>query len=274
VTSHYFENSFVTLHYYKFGNGPKNMLCFHGYGMHGRQFISLEPALGQQYAFYGFDLFFHKETKLKDQSLGTIKHNRITKKQLAELIGEFCRFESIERFSVIGYSMGSHYATVVAEELGGRIDEYIVAAPSSLNPGLLIRLFSKYKPGNRLLQKLALSERALINLLNLSKWLKLIDDTGRNILYKEIDTPELRFNLYASFTYLRLLETDEARLIKALTENHIRSIFIFGRRDMMYPPSIGKEFFARFKQAEIVILEADHEMIDSNFVTVLSGLLS
>src|ERR1700749_4801027 len=81
LTSHYFENSFVTLHYYKFGNGPQNMLCFHGYGMHGKQFISLEPALGQKYTFYGFDLFFHKETKLKDQSLNTIKYNRITKKQ-------------------------------------------------------------------------------------------------------------------------------------------------------------------------------------------------
>lgn len=249
------------------------MLCFHGYGMHGKQFISLEPALGQQYTFYGFDLFFHKETKLKDQSLHTIKHNRITKKQLAELIEEFCQYESIDRFSVIGYSMGSHYATVVVEELGNRVDEYIVAAPSSLNPGLLIRFFSKYKAGNKLLEKLSLSEKALIRLLNFTKWLRLIDETGRNILYKEIDTPELRFNFYACFTYLRLLETNEPQLMKTLTENNIRSIFIFGNRDIMYPPSIGKAFFTRFKQAEIIILEADHEMIDQNFVSALSGLL-
>lgn len=249
------------------------MLCFHGYGMHGKQFISLEPALGEKYTFYGFDLFFHKQTKLKDQSLKTIKHNRITKKQLAELIEEFCRYESIGRFSVIGYSMGSHYATVVVEELGNRVDEYIVAAPSSLNPGALITFFSKNKLGNRLLQRFALNEKALIRLLNFAKALRFIDETGRNILYKEIDTPELRFNFYACFTYLRLLETNEPQLMKMLTENNIRSIFIFGRKDMMYPPSIGKAFFAKFKQAEIVILEADHEMIDHNFVQALSGLL-
>ena len=35
MTDHYFENDWVTLHYYKFGNGPKVMLGFHGYGMHG-----------------------------------------------------------------------------------------------------------------------------------------------------------------------------------------------------------------------------------------------
>lgn len=249
------------------------MLCFHGYGMHGKQFVSLEPALGEKYTFYGFDLFFHKQTRLKDQSLHTIKHNRITKKQLAELVGEFCQYEGINRFSLLGYSMGTHYATVIAEELGNRVDEYIVAAPSSLNPGPLIRFFSKYKLGNKLLEKFALSEKALIRLLNLAKALRFIDETGRNILYKEIDTPELRFNFYACFTYLRLLETDERQLMKALTENNIRSIFIFGRKDIMYPPSIGKAFFTRFKQAEIVILEADHEMIGQSFISALSGLL-
>ena len=65
MTQHYFENDLVNLHYYKFGSGPKAMLCFHGYGMHGKQFKLLESSLGHAYTFYGFDLFFHKETMNK-----------------------------------------------------------------------------------------------------------------------------------------------------------------------------------------------------------------
>ena len=133
------------------------MLCFHGYGMHGKQFLLLEPELGGKYSFFGFDLFFHKETKLHDQSLAAVKA-RITKKQFAELVDEFCAYENIDRFSVIGYSMGTHYATAVVEELGSRIDEYIVAAPSSIYPGRLVEFFSKYKLGNTLLEILVLSE--------------------------------------------------------------------------------------------------------------------
>jgi len=106
MTDHYFENDLVTLHYYKFGNGPKSMLCFHGYGMHGKQFKLLESDLGSIYTFYGFDLFFHKQTKLKDQSLATVKKG-ITKKEIAGFIQDFCKHEGIGRFSVIGYSMGS-----------------------------------------------------------------------------------------------------------------------------------------------------------------------
>jgi pimeloyl-ACP methyl ester carboxylesterase len=272
LTDHYFENDLVKLHYYKFGKGEKTMLCFHGYGMHGKQFIKLEPALGEKYTFIGFDLFFHKETKLRQQSLDHIKQP-ITKQTFGKLIADFCDHEQIDRFSILGYSMGSHYATAIVEELGLSVDEYIIAAPSSIEPGKLVRFFVKNKVGNRILEKLTQSKKALINMLNVSKLLGLVDNVGRNILYKEIDTPELRFNFYACFTYLRLLETDEDKLIQTLTEQNIRSIFIFGKRDIMYPPKIGNTFFGKLKTAEVVILNQDHEMIGEEFIAALSGLL-
>jgi pimeloyl-ACP methyl ester carboxylesterase len=272
MTQHYFENELVNLHYYKFGNGPRAMLCFHGYGMHGKQFKLLEGTLGEKYTFYGFDLFFHKETKLKDQSLATIQKG-ITKKELINLIEEFCKYESIDRFSVIGYSMGSHYATVVTEELAERIDEYIIAAPSSLNPGRLIAFFSKNKTGNKILQKFALHEKALIRMLKLFKGLRIINDQDYKILFSEIGTAELRFNFYACFVYLRFFETDEEKLLKALNGENIKSIFIFGKKDKSFPPGIGDKFIPKVKNAEVVLLDEGHEMIKKDFVAALTRLL-
>jgi len=272
MTDHYFENQLVKLHYYQFGNGPQAMLCFHGYGMHGKQFKLLETMLGERYTFYGFDLFFHKETKLHDQSLAAVKKG-ITKAELAALITDFCADKSINRFSVIGYSMGTHYATAITEELSSRIDEYIVAAPSCLNPGALITFFSKSKTGNKILQKLALHEKFLLRTLKLFKRVKAIDDEAYQILFNEIATTELRFNFYACFTYLRFFETDEERLSQALAQQNIKSIFIFGKKDKTFPPTIGGAFIARLKQADTIILNEGHEMIKRDFVTQLSGLL-
>ena len=272
MTDHYFENDLVNLHYYKFGNGPKSMLCFHGYGMHGKQFKILESSLGSKYTFYGFDLFFHKETKLQDQSLQAVKKG-ITRKELAELIADFCKHEGIERFSVIGYSMGTHYATIVVEELATMVDEYIVASPSCLNPGRLIPFFSKNKTGNKILEKLALNKTALTGMLKLFRQLRFINKEDYKILYSEIGTAELRFNFYACFTYLRFLETDEHRLLKVIDEQNIKSIFIFGKRDKSFPPGIGDTFIAKLKQAEIIILDEGHEMIKRSFATSLSDLL-
>ena len=272
MTEHYFENDLVNLHYYKFGDGPKIMLCFHGYGMHGKQFKLLESDLGSKYTFYGFDLFFHKETKLKDQSLSTIKRG-ITKKELANFIKDFCGQEGIERFSLISYSMGTHYATTIVEELAPMVDEYIVAAPMCLRPGVLITYFSKSKTGNKILEKIALSEKALIGMLKLFKRLRFINREDYKILYNEIGTPELRFNLYASFTYLRFLETDEDRLSSILNKQNIKSIFIFGKRDKSFPPGIGSSFIKKLKHAEVIVLDEGHELIKKSFAASLIKLL-
>ncbi|MCY1528782.1 2-succinyl-6-hydroxy-2,4-cyclohexadiene-1-carboxylate synthase [compost metagenome] len=273
MTSHYFENSFIKLHYYKFGTDPTPMLCFHGFGMHGKQFKLLEERLGHKYTFWGFDLLFHKQTILKDSSLEAIKKG-VTKRQLAEVINEFCEHEHIGSFSVIGYSMGTHYATGLTEEMPERIKEYIVAAPSSLNPGPIIRFFGKNKIGNKILEKLILNEKATLNLLNLFKKLRLIDTSIRDILYKEVSTPELRFALYASFTSLKRFETDEDKLIYGLQTHQIKSIFIFGKRDKNYPSTIGDNFFKKHKPTEMIILDENHEMINQNFANRLADLLS
>lgn len=272
MTSHYFENSLVKLHYYKYGNGPKAMLCFHGYGMHGKQFRVLEAKLGEKYTFYGFDLFFHKETKLVDQSLNHIKKG-ISKKELAGLFTQFCAHENIEKFSVIGYSMGTHYATIMVEELAHRINEYIVAAPTAFDPGLLVRFFSTNKFGNKIFEMLALSDKAILHFLNVYRKLRLIDSKSHEILLKEIGTKELRFNFYASLTYLRFLDTDPQRLEQGLEQHQVKSIFVFGKRDKMYPEKIGNFLIPKLKSAEVLVLDENHELINKNFADSLSAIL-
>ena len=272
MTEHYFEHPLVRLHYYRFGTGKQNMLCFHGYGMHGKQFRILEPVLGDKYTFYGFDLFFHQETRLHNESLDEVKRG-ISKQELSELIEAFCKHETIGRFSVIGYSMGSHHATTIVEQLPQFVNEYIVIAPSSLRPVPLIYFLSTNSRGNRIFEKLMLSNNGLRRLLHLCKFLRIIDDTGHKILYNEIGTPELRFSFYASVTYIRHLATNEPHLIKVLNEQNIKSIFIFGKRDFMYPERIGRKLVTKLKIAKSITLDENHDMINHNLATTLSRTL-
>ena len=111
-------------------------------------------------------------------------------------------------------------------------------------------------------------------MLKLFKGLRIINDQDYKILYSEIGTAELRFNFYACFVYLRFFETDGDKLLKALNEQNIKSIFIFGKRDKSFPPRIGDEFIPSVKNAEVVLLDEGHEMIKKDFVTELTRLLS
>ncbi|MRX47155.1 alpha/beta hydrolase [Pedobacter puniceum] len=273
MTNHFFEHSLASVHYYKFGSGPKAMLCFHGYGMHGKQFKLLEEHLGTDYTFYGFDLFFHKATKLRNNDLAIIKKG-ISKKQLAKLFTDFCDEQQINKFSILAYSMGSHYAATIVEEVPERVSEFIAAAPSSLKPGWLVTFLSRKKLGNKVLEKLALSDSGMHKLLKLIKNLKVIDQKIYEILYKEIATYELRFSFYACLTYLKHLKINHQKFVKNLNQYQIKSIFIFGARDKNYPAKIAENTIKKLHWAKQEVLDANHEMINGEFPYHLKKLLN
>src|SRR5690606_20494434 len=103
----------------------------------------------------------------------------------------------IEKFSIIAYSMGSHYATTLVEEIPERVNEIFIAAPSSFNPGAVVRFLSCNKIGNKLLELLALSDHGMTRLLSFLRKSRIIDRNAYDVLLKEIATKELRFALYA-----------------------------------------------------------------------------
>jgi len=273
MTDHYFENNLVRMHYYRFGRGAKKMLCFHGYGMHGKQFKVLEPVLGDQYTFYGFDLFFHKETQLKYHSLDTVKKG-ISKQELCQLFLEFCDAQDIPHFSIAAYSMGSHYATTLVEEIPHRIQELFIAAPASFNPGKTINFLSLNPIGGALLEFLALrTGQGMPGLLWLLKRLSVIDQKAYDILLREIGTYELRFAFFACVRYKRFLTLNTEKLVENLNKHSIKSFFIFGKRDKNYPVKIGESIVPRIKEAQQIEIDENHDMINSEFGQILVELL-
>lgn len=272
MTNHYFSNDLVDMHYYCFGSGPRTMFCFHGYGMHGRQFKVLEETMGEQYTFFGFDLFFHKKTVLRDQSVAAVKKG-ISKGQLAVFFKDFCKEAGVDRFSIIAYSMGSHYATSLVEEMPEYIDELFIAAPSSLKPGKIITFLSGNRVGNKVLERMALSNTSMPRLLSVLKRIKIIDQKGYDILFREVASPELRFSFFACASYMRFLILNTEKFITKLNQHQIRSVFIFGERDKNYPAVIGSAIIPRINLAKQLVIDENHDMINANFANVLSRLL-
>ncbi|MGZ8551956.1 MAG: alpha/beta fold hydrolase, partial [Chitinophagaceae bacterium] len=55
-----YKNSLVS--YYFFGTGPRQVVCFHGYGEDATLYAFLEKYAGNQFTFYSIDLPFHGQT--------------------------------------------------------------------------------------------------------------------------------------------------------------------------------------------------------------------
>lgn len=272
MTDHFFNHKLVNLHYYKFGHGEKVMLCFHGYGMHGKQFQILEERFGQEYTFYGFDLFFHKQTKLHDQSVKHVKKG-ISKSEFCEIIKAFCSAHSINRFSIIGYSLGTHYATVLAEQESHRIDNVFLIAPSFLKILPVFQILSKNPIANLAFRKLFLSKRGVWFTLKMCYKSGFLDRKSYHILSKEMATPQLRFDFYANVTYLRYLQPTKIELIKSLNDNNVKCFFIFGSRDKIYPESIANDLIPKIKFATKRNLDEDHDLVNVNLPENLYNMI-
>lgn len=272
MTAQFFNHHLVNLHYYQFGNGPKAMLCFHGYGMHGKQFAVLAAAFGNDYTFYGFDLFFHQQTLLHNQSISAVKKG-LAKADLCNLMNDFCQAKNIDRYSIMSYSLGTHYATVLAEAQAYRIEQLFILAPAFLNVFKPFKVLARNTVANFAFRKLFLSRNGVRITLGICKRVGFLDEKNYQILNKELLTPQLRFAFYANVTYLRFLQPKLDSLIQALNENEVRSFFIFGGRDRMYPERLADDLLPRLKFAHKIVLDEDHDMVNQNLPARLSQLM-
>lgn len=261
MTKHFYEHSLATICYYKYGAGSKALLCFHGFGMHGKQFYCLEDELGSEYTFYGLDLFFHKETELKNNNIENIKRG-LEPEDFTNLILDFCQYHQITDFSTISYSMGTIYASVLLDSISDRISESFFIAPSFLKVSPLLRFLAMNKVGNYFFEKLALSEKGLFNFIQFLRTTRILDHEAANILWKEVATPTLRFNLFASFTYLKKMEVDLAVLGKKMESSQKPLYFIFGAKDNNVKAKLSNLVAQNFKTANYIILAQGHDLVN------------
>lgn len=248
------------------------MLCFHGYGMHGKQFKVLTEKFGKEYTFFGFDLFFHKETKLIDDSILFLKQG-IAKPVFCDLILDFCKSQNINRFSVMSYSLGTYYASALAETCAEKIDLLFLIAPAFLKPFPPFKIMARNYFANLAFRKLFLSRKGIDIALKMARKAGLIDDKSYGILLKEMGTPELRYAFYANVTFMRYLELNENTFVNALNENNVKCFFIFGERDRMFPPHLADYLIAQLKLVEKTVLNEDHDMINLRFAANIEHLI-
>ena len=95
-----YKNSDIS--YYRFGSGPKQVICFHGYGEEATLYSFLEKYAGNHFTFYAIDLPFHGQTKWNDGLAFT--HNDL--QQIVETI----LTERNEKLILMGFSLGGRIA--------------------------------------------------------------------------------------------------------------------------------------------------------------------
>ena len=249
-----------TIHYHEYGSGNKPILAFHGYGMTGKQFRVLEKSVLQEYHVYGFDHFFHGESRLHKWTGQQITAG-MPKAMVKGYVEEWFKVHGRQRFSLIGYSIGANIALIILEDYADLIDEVILMAPDGLSVYKGFHFLLHQPVGRYLFRQVTKSQWLALWLLKNLKKVRFIDDSLYQIAYNEIDTVQKRQDVYYTLNLIRLLKPDTAKITVLINEYAIKCRLIFGRDDHLFPKSAAMPFINSIPGAVVHEVALGHWLV-------------
>ena len=248
------------IHFHEYGTGSKPMLAFHGYGMTGKQFHVLEKTILTQYCVYGFDHFFHGESRLDNWTEQQILAG-MPKTMVRSYVEEWFKIYGRQRFSVMAYSIGANLAMLLVEEFADLIDDIILMAPDGITTYPGFNFLTNKSAGKFLFKRATKSNWLMPTLLKGLKKTGTIDDSLYTIAYNEVDTPKKRHDVFYTLNLIRLLKPDHQKVSALINQYQISCHLIFGRDDMLFPKSSAITFINLLANPKVDEVSLGHWLV-------------
>ncbi len=210
------------LHYTKYGSGNRILLAFHGFGQDKAIFKNWKKLLNEKYTIYAFDLFYHGESNRS--------HSKLEKGEWKLFIDQFLLQESINHFSILGYSLGGRFAISTALSFPEKTKELILIATDGVFKTIWFKLATT--PGVRYIWKYL-----MVNPDKLDKWIsfnekaKIINKYVADFVKKEMGSAENRKRVYISWNHFKSLGYTKRQLIRSFNEHSFKRRIILGSKD-------------------------------------------
>lgn len=252
----YFEEA--RLGYTKSGTGTSALLVFHGFGQDHTAFDPLTEALAEQYTIYSFDLFFHGSSKWP------FGDHPLTKNQWKRMITRFLSDQNIDRFSLMGYSLGGKFVLATLEALPSQVVSVFFLAPDGIQLNFWYRLAVGTRPMRALFKTMIEKPGLFTGAASLATRLGLVDKGIARFASTQMDSLEKRQRVYLSWVVFRRLAFGMKHIAGLFNANPIKTWFFVGRFDKMITEKTVKPLFSKLKNSELKILESGHTSLISH----------
>ena len=253
--------------FYRFGSGPKPVVCFHGYGEEATIFEFLDEYAGNQYSFYSIDLPFHGNTTWKE-GFNFIETDL---RQIVEQITE----AGNSPITLMGFSLGGRMALSLFQLIPDNIEKIILLAPDGLKVNFWYWLATQTKVGNRFFGFTMKKPAWFFGFLKVLSKLKLVNASIFKFVNYYIGDREVRRLLYARWTTLRKIRPDIKKLKSLIKENKTPVRLIYGKHDRIILPSVGEKFRKEIEDyCTLSIIHSGHQVLHEKHIEeILPALL-
>jgi len=253
------------LAYSKHGNKEEIICLFHGFGQDRHIFNSWLPELTKKYTVYAFDLFYHGES--------TRKYGALSKKEWKENFDEFLIENNIDKFSVLGFSLGGRFATATAVTFQDRLDHLYLLAPDAiyLTPWFHAATF----PGLKMIFKYyMLRPKRMERLILRSVKFGIVSKYIAEFVKRELSDAENQKRVYISWNHFKPLGYSHRQLRKHLKGSSFKKTLIIGSKDFVIPPRKILPILKGCDFKEIILEKKHHQLVKEDVVVFVIEKIS
>lgn len=249
-----------TIAYYRFGNGPKPVICFHGYGEDATAFSFLSHYAGQQYSFYSIDLPFHGKTEWNQElgftyaDLQQIVETIITKDHQAD--------NKSQKLTLLGFSLGGRVALSLYQSIPEKIEHIVLLAPDGLKVNFWYWLSTQVWIGNKFFAFTMKHPGWFFGLLKLLNKLRLVNASIFKFVNFYIGNTTVRKLLYQRWTCLRKLKPDLKQIKKLILQKNTVVRLVYGKHDRIMLSVVGEKFRKGIEQyCSLSVIPSGHQVL-------------
>ena len=268
---HYLPYQSSQLHYYVWGNGPRILFAFHGYGETGASFSFIGAALeaaDPSWTLIAIDLPFHGRTEWKEGL-------SFAPEQLYEIMQAIAGQPS-PPWRLLGYSMGGRIVLQLLGDHPRSVDKVILLAPDGMKVNLWYRIATRTAAGNRLFRWTMRQPGWLFLLLRLCHALRLVNPSIYKFAVHYIDDRQVRKDLYIRWTAMHQFQPHLATIAAIIRRRNLRVSLVYGRHDRIIRWERAERFRHRgiADQCQLILLDAGHQLLRPAFLPDILPLLT
>ena len=247
-----FSNGQLT--YLVVGNGKKSILAFHGFGQSAEEFVQYVTSLYDDYTIYVFDHFYHGKSHWETES-------PINVEAFSKVIEAFLVKENIDRFNIIGYSLGGKWAHSIVRFFPERVNKVFLCAPDGSKSTFYYSFSSRSALGRWVLKKTIQHSAFFFWLLKTLYKVSVLDKSIYRFVYYQMGTEQQRKQVYNTWTKYRYYKGLSKISIDIYNSHNIPLQILLGSYDRVIQPKWFDIYKSKIDSLQLVTVTKGHRSV-------------
>ena len=251
-----YQKDHLILHYQVFGSGPEKVVAFHGFSRTSNDYAVYHDFCHSKYTIYAVDLFYHGKSKMDGRKL-----RAFSKEGLRDLLADFYAHLCLERFSVIGYSMGGRIALFTLEQFAPRLNHLYLLAPDGLKNNFWHWLVTSTKTGKAIYGFTIKNSGWVGKVAHAGIKMKVLPPKIDKFLALNFGTAGARLRVYRVWKLYQHINFDHDELSKIVQSEKLKIDLVIGKKDPVIAPALCRSFQKTIgKNCDLHVIDAGHDL--------------